>query len=92
MKKLPKTVAVAGTELEIDIRPKFEHMGEFLHDRRTIVINGSYPLEAQWQTLFHETLHAALYLSGQAEGLTGAKEEAIVIAIENSLWPIISFK
>jgi hypothetical protein len=41
------------------------------------------------QTLFHESIHAALYFSGAAEGLTMSKEESIVLALEHGLWPLL---
>ncbi len=40
-------------------------------------------------TLLHECFHAILGISGQAEMLTEGQEEAIVIALEHGLGPII---
>ncbi len=47
-------------------------------------------------TVFHETLHGILYITGQAETLThgeaGTQEEGIIVAMENFLIPTVDWK
>lgn len=41
------------------------------------------------QTLLHEVIHAALCSGGLNALLPGGKEEAVVVALEHALWPLI---
>lgn len=43
----------------------------------------------QWSTLFHEAIHATLQVSGVGALLPGGKEEAVCVAMEHGLWPVV---
>jgi hypothetical protein len=45
-----------------------------------------------FSTLLHEMLHIALGTTGQAELFKGGGEEALVVALENALAPLVQFK
>jgi Zn-dependent peptidase ImmA (M78 family) len=63
--------------------------GETDTSTRVIKINTNDSHDMQAQTLFHECLHAALYVTGQASVLSEAAEEGIVLAIDHMLWPLL---
>lgn len=58
-------------------------------DELTIYINSTYPQGQRWRTLLHELAHLIIGLSGLSEFLDAPQEEAIVIALENGLYPLI---
>jgi Zn-dependent peptidase ImmA (M78 family) len=63
--------------------------GDTSPDTRIIRINSTYSEDRQAQTLLHECMHAVLYMTGQAEHLSPAQEEGIVLGLEHTLWPIL---
>jgi hypothetical protein len=63
--------------------------GDFNSDTRCIRICLDQSPAEQAQTLFHEAIHAAMHLSGQAALLKPEHEEGIVVALENALWPVL---
>jgi len=60
--------------------------------REEIEISSRLPTHRQLRTLFHEVIHGALYVSGQAESLAERQEEAIVLALEYKLWGLVEFR
>jgi hypothetical protein len=56
---------------------------------RIIKLNGDLPPHIQLQTLWHECIHAALYITGKSELMDHMQEEALVLALEYSLYPLI---
>ena len=65
--------------------------------KREIRIKESLSPKLQYQTLWHEMIHAALGISGVAEMLATAEgdcrmEEAVVVALEHALFPYCLFR
>ena len=61
-------------------------------NRRTISIcttSNRTPAEVH-STLVHEILHSIIFVSGQRNLLTPAQEEALVVALEHGLAPVLS--
>ena len=61
-------------------------------NRRTISIcttSNRTPAEVH-STLIHEILHSIIFVSGQRNLLTPAQEEALVVALEHGLAPVLS--
>ena len=87
----PRVVVVLGHKIKI-------RTVEYLEDEGTDLL-GAFNAETltifllkcpQWRSvLFHEITHCALYLSGASEGLSNSREEAIVLALEHALYPLI---
>ncbi len=96
IKRMPKSVSILGIPFTIDYTAEFKSddgdqpMGEMIASQRVIkVCSGKNSTkELIESTLFHEIIHAALYLSGHSESLKAKKEEAIVLALENALAPL----
>lgn len=63
--------------------------GLCLPETNTIKINSNYPANRQRSTYLHERIHASLAVSGLSELLDGKLEEAIVVCIENGIFPIV---
>ena len=96
MKKLPRSVTIAGVKWRVLIEPRHpeesDTFGETDSTAYTITIY-SEP-HAQFgndirATLFHECLHAALRSTGLAHLIT-TSEEAIVTGLEASLFPLVN--
>lgn len=93
--KLPKSVRLAGHRWKIVVLPNNERgdHGETDLNTRTIYLYTDPHKRlgtSMKSTLFHELIHAALEITG-AGALCSQKgaEEAIVCALENTLWPLI---
>lgn len=93
--KVPKSVRIAGQRWKISVRPENDDgdAGETNPDTQTISLytdwheKHGYSLKA---TLFHELIHAALHSTGAKHACGGEeREETIVSAIEQALWPLI---
>ena len=89
---IPKTIRVMGVKIKIRIKNEIildgsECFGLFLPDVMEIHLLRDQP--DIWNTLYHELLHSCLQISGNAEGLTYQKEEALVIAITSGMFPFI---
>lgn len=91
LKRPPRFVTICGQKVKVRVVPYLEDgadelLGAFNGENKTIfILKGS-----NWrQTLFHESIHAALYFSGAGEGLTLSKEESIVLALEHGLWSLL---
>ena len=94
MDVLPKYIPIGGWKWKIKLvsglKEKEGAHGDTDIENRIIRIDASVPIEEQKQILFHECLHAVLFLGGQTEDISEEKEEALVRCIENLLWPSIS--
>ena len=92
MPPLPKKLTILGHPIKVVLVSKLEddNHGDCDHIKRTIRISTSYPLDQQWATLYHECTHMVLGLTGLSELLTDNLEEAVVVAIENGLYPLIN--
>jgi hypothetical protein len=96
VKKVPKTVSVAGQSWKVIVKAEGsvpDDYGETDWNTRTIYLYTA-PHKKHGQnmqaTFFHELLHAALASTGVDNILGGDREEeAIVTALENALWPLI---
>jgi hypothetical protein len=91
LKRPPRFVIICGQKVKVKVVAYLEDgseelLGAFNGESKTIyILKGS-----NWkQTLFHESIHAALYFSGAGEGLTISKEESIVLALEHGLWSLL---
>ena len=90
-KRPPRVVTILGHKIKVRIIPYLEDNGDELYgawnyDDKTIYLQKG----CDWRSvLLHEICHAVFSLSGCAEGLTMAREEQIVIALEHALLPII---
>ena len=87
-KRLPKHINILGYKIPIKLTSLDENHGEYSTEPRVIKINDE-PSHDWGSTLFHESLHASLEISGLREMFGPEKEEAIVRCIENALWPLI---
>lgn len=81
---LPSHVFIMGHKIPVIVRRLTDAQGEFCLETRTIRISLKHDVDKVHLTLFHESVHAALYLSGQAELLSEKHEEAIVLLMENA--------
>jgi hypothetical protein len=59
--------------------------GFFLPDERVLKVSRDQPLAVQWQALFHELTHVALWDSGAHNALKGKQEEIICDAMGSFL-------
>jgi Zn-dependent peptidase ImmA (M78 family) len=81
-------IQILGHVIEVQRIPLEDLHGFYSSEDKLIVINSNYPIESQQQTLFHEILHASLFISGTKFLLDNKQEEAIVRALESALYPI----
>jgi len=88
MKKLPEKITILGYHIKVKAASLEEDHGQYDGDTKTIKIDIS-PANNWGSTLFHESLHASLDISGVSEVLGSRTEEAVVRCIENALWPLI---
>lgn len=95
-KGLPASLVILGMRFRVKYYPgpvddlKEDEFGDTDGANRLIRINlKRHNSETEiFATLFHEACHAALYVSGQTSGL-GKREEAIIMALEHALFPLI---
>lgn len=74
---------------------KIRYIRKLLHDDEGEQLDGAFDSQSMTifvstksdinATIFHESLHAAIYLSGSSALLNEKSEEAVVCAIENGL-------
>lgn len=86
---IPTEVTIGGVCFKV-VLADCDGCGEFDATAETITISAGDSYGAQRKTLFHEALHAALYVSGQSERLSPKQEESLVVALEHSLWPLVN--
>lgn len=87
-------IRVGGVDFELQYVPNLREDNQNLHgdtniSTRIIRINSSDSKQMQAQTLFHECMHAALYVTGQTERLEEEEEEGIILALDHMLWPLL---
>jgi hypothetical protein len=90
-KRPPRSITILGHKMKVRVVPYLEAdgddlLGAFNGETKTI-----YLLKGcDWKSvLFHECIHACLYLSGASEGLSQTKEESIVLALEHGIGQLI---
>ena len=89
-KRMPKSVTVLGHKINIKVVEHLdddgqELLGAFNAETKTIFLSKG----CDKSVLLHEVIHAAIYLSGNSEGLSANREEAIVLALEHALFPLL---
>jgi hypothetical protein len=94
--KLPKTLTILGqrwTLTRTNYDPKdMECFGETDTILKNITLFEETIKkfgESEQSTLFHECMHACLSTSGLSALLNEKQEEALVIALENGLYPLV---
>lgn len=85
---------VLGHRVNIRYQPPPKHdddklLGMFDGDQMTIWVDPDLSEDAKRVCLFHELIHAALWISGTGFLLSENQEEAIVRALESALHPIL---
>lgn len=89
-KRFPRSVTVLGHKLAVKVVEHLEDeghelLGAFNAETKTIyLIKG-----CDKSVFFHEIIHAALYFSGQTEGLSASREESIALALEHAIFPLV---
>jgi hypothetical protein len=83
-------VTVLGHKIAVKVVDHLEDSGQDLlgaynPEKKTIYLTRG----VDKSVLFHEVIHAAIYLSGNSEGLSSAREEGLVLALEHALFPLI---
>jgi len=88
LKYRPTSISVAGVDFQIKYC-KISEYGLYELEDKVIKIRNTLTDEQIFDTLMHECVHAALDMSGIAYLIDDdQKEEAIVRAIENLLFPV----
>ena len=93
VKKLPSHVKVFGTKIKITQEPEAnmpDLLGEFIADESRIRISNKLNQDAARETLLHEIIHAAFFISGHSELLKPTHEEALIRMLEKALIPFIN--
>jgi Zn-dependent peptidase ImmA (M78 family) len=90
--KLPKSLLISGHKFIVECSELEEMYGDCDVQQRKIRINSSKSSEKQWETLFHEVIHAILGISGHSELLKEDGEEALTRLLEHQLWPLVEFR
>jgi Zn-dependent peptidase ImmA (M78 family) len=90
--KIPASIQISGHDFAIETSELEEMYGDCDVQQRKIRINSAKSLEKQWETLFHEVIHAILGISGHSELLKEDGEEALTRLLEHQLWPLVDFR
>ena len=89
-KKLLKDIKVLGSAIKVTRESDMsDMMGEFIADESKIKISSKLEYNVACETLFHEVIHAAFFVSGQSELLKDSHEEAIIRMLEKALMPFV---
>ncbi len=91
-KRLPDSVMVMGQKFTIIYESLEGALGECHAPFKLIKIDNRQSPEAAESSLFHEMLHAALYLAGLSTLLDPSVEEAVVVALEHAFEKKIDYK
>ena len=89
-KRFPRSITILGHKISVKVVEHLEDegnelLGAFNAETKTIyLVKG-----CDKSVLFHEACHAAIYLSGNSEGLSASKEEALVLALEHAIFPLV---
>jgi len=84
-----KTVKILGKKIKIEVSKGMDDHGDFNSAKHLIRLNGRDSKSEREKTLFHELIHASLFIGGINELLTEELEEAIVRNIEHGIFPIL---
>lgn len=87
----PKKIKIGDVEYRIEYPRKVRDgiLGEIHFADQLIRVEDN----AQWfATLFHEMVHAAFHISGRNKKLSIRQEEAIVLALEELLAPLLKLR
>lgn len=93
--KLPKFVYPCGKRFKVKmVHLDTDEFGETVGAEKIIKINTDpRKTKSQWETLVHEMIHAVLYSTGITHALPHENgvdiEEALVVALEEHLFPYI---
>lgn len=87
---LPKSINVMGHKIKIVLNDDPDNHGSTNPQERIIYIRKQDSAEVQRATLLHETIHCILYFSGLSNLLAAEMEEAIVVAVESGLFPLVT--
>lgn len=85
---LPEKISVLGRVFDIKVTNLKGLYGDCTPQKGIIRLSQSQTLEEAKATLFHEAVHAALFVSGMNE-LLGEKEEALVRCFEHTFSHIV---
>lgn len=83
--RLPSAIKVLGVEFKIRLMPAVDDHGACDGPHRLIMVSEEQDQDEAESTLLHETIHAALFVSGHSETLGSEREEGIVLALEHAL-------
>jgi hypothetical protein len=90
MKSPISHITIGGTKITVKVVDQ-EEWGNFYGDAKTITISKRAIQEGIFmQTLLHEMLHAAFFVSGITWAFDQNMEEAVVRAIENIYFPAVA--
>ena len=100
MANLPKKLNISGFEWELEEQEEEENPNlddptygcTYPHARKIVIYNKphkDHPKNEKSSTLFHESIHAAIFTGGLGSLIDDKTEEVLVTCIENSLWPLI---
>ena len=81
-----KTLSIGGEKFKVSYED-IEDFGQTHFDKKLIVIRKGLSKEDSKRTLFHEAIHAALFMSGISFTFEGGQEEAVVRALDNIFYP-----
>jgi hypothetical protein len=82
----PKFVEIGGYRIAIRFANLEEAYGQYTHEAKVIELQSDMPFEDTFNTLQHEMMEAALYISGLAFA-TKYDQEPIVRCMENLFLP-----
>lgn len=82
----PQSVSIGGKVISIQ-QVEMEDYGSFNPNDLTIKIKSNLSDEMFFSTLNHEISHCGFFLSGLSELLDEKMEEAIVLMLENIVFP-----
>jgi Zn-dependent peptidase ImmA (M78 family) len=94
-KEIPKVIRILGHNIKVQrAKLKDGEYGEYTPFKKVIKISSDSNYEEACLTLLHESIHAALHLSGLSEMLPSSEngpdiEEAIVVCLEHALGHIV---
>ena len=91
---LKQRIDIAGVPFRVSVCDAAEMeladaAGEYIGAERLIRIDQQQEPYTQALTLWHEVIHAALYVTGQEEHQSKRTNEALVTALEHALFPFV---
>ena len=89
---LPKTIKLSGRSFTVkvgNLSDAEEEYGRSHAFHQEIILSSKLEGQQINQVLWHEVLHMALGIAGLDSALGEENEEAVVCALEYSLWPVV---